>query len=316
MLGFGEELRLRPARRVAICAGATVRIEADPARLVEAVNEYRPEIVLFDLDHGGPAALRLARDIVERAPAARIIALCHPSPPRDLAELLGEPWFDHLIGLESPWFMDELAATLAKLAGRPIHGLAPYLAWATRVIDIEVTGSADKERAFEAVEVYMQALGIRGRLVQRLQAVADEMLMNAVYDAPTDRATGEALHAARSRTEPVELALADRPTFRFGSDGQVFALSIQDPFGALTPGILRRYLAKGLRRGDDQIDRKAGGAGLGLYLMFDMLHSMCLNLTPGHRTELLGLVDIRGSYRDVVQAPKSLNLFVGPGVAP
>lgn len=309
VLIFGEELRLRAARRVALSVGCDVAIEEDPAHIITAVAQSRPDVVVFDYDHGGPAALLLAEQVHKAAPAAAMIIVCHPSPPPAIERLLRAPWFVHLLGLESPWFMEELAATLARLGGGPIFGLHRHLPWGPRVVDVEVATSDDKDTIFARIEAFMASLGVRGRLVQRLHAVADEMLMNAVYDAPVDRG-GEHRYAALPRTTRVDLAPHERPTLRWGSDGRIFALAISDPFGGLSPRILKTYIAKGLRRGDDQIDRKAGGAGLGLYFLFDSLNSLTLYQEPGRRTEVVGLVDIRGSFRDVLQSPKSLNIFV------
>jgi len=84
---------------------------------------------------------------------------------------------------------------------------------------------------------------------------------------------------------------------------------VSDPFGGLTPSTVKRYIAKGLRRGEDQIDDKAGGAGLGLFLLFEGLGSLIVDVRQGQRTEVMGLLDIRGSFRNAVNTPKSLNIF-------
>lgn len=308
ILVFGEELPLRPAIRVAVCAGGRVFLEPDPARLVDRARQVEPDIVLFHYDHGGPAALLLARRLMATCPAATAIVLCAPSPPAGIHELLLEPWFRHLLGLESPWFMEALGGTLARLRGREIFGLHRHLPWGTRLLSFELAASDDKAMVFDRIEAFMADIGVRGRVVARLQAVADEMIMNAVYDAPVD-GRGEPKYARRSRQERVDLEPHERPTLRFGSDGRTFGISVTDPFGGLTPETLKSYVAKGLRRGADQIDRKEGGAGLGLYLLFDSLHTMCLNRTPARRTEVVGLLDIRGSYRDVVTGAKSFACF-------
>ena len=68
-------------------------------------------------------------------------------------------------------------------------------------------------------------------------------------------------------------------------------------------------VVRGLHRGDDQIEKKAGGAGLGLYLEWESLGSFTVHVEPGRRTEMLGLLDIRGSFRELAAAPKSLFLW-------
>lgn len=315
VLVFGEERRLRAAVRVAACWGADVEIEDDPARVVGCVADLRPDVVLFDHDHAGPASIPIARRMIAAHQATTLIMLADPSPPTDIYALLIEPWFSHLLGVESPWFMDELAATLGKLDGDDIFGLSCYLPWGTRVITHRIEHSDHKRDVFDRIEAFMARIGVGGRIVTRLHSIADEMLMNAIYDAPVDSG-GATRYAALPRSQPVALEAREQPVLRFASDGRTFGISITDPFGGLTIDTIKRYVAKGIRRGADQIDRKEGGAGLGLYLLFDHLHSMCLNLDPGRRTELLGLMDIRGSFRTVRYSPKSLNAFEARPRAP
>jgi hypothetical protein len=205
--------------------------------------------------------------------------------------------------------MEELAATLRKLERGAVFGLPCYLPWGVQVQEVRLACSDDKATALGRIAEHMGHLGIGGRVLRRLQDIADEMIMNAIYDAPLD-ADGRPKFAHLTRQTPVALAHAEQSTLSFGSDGRTFVLGIRDPFGALKVETLKGYVAKGLRRGDDQIDQKAGGAGLGLYLQFDFMGSMVLNLAPGRATEMIGLLDIRGSFRDLATAPKSFNCFV------
>lgn len=306
---FGEPVRVRPAYRVLACAGATVRSESDPKALVEAAQRFAPTVALVQL-----SALTSQRThILERLAALpkppTIILLSEATVPEGLPEWVAAPWFAHLLGLDSPWFMTELGVTVAKLHGQPIFDVSKYLPWGTRFIDVPVAGSASKAQAFDRIADFMNTLGVRGRFIDRVHAVADEFLMNAIYDAPVNWRTGAPIHHSRPRSEPVVLDPDQAATLRFGSDGRTLAISISDPFGGLAPDTVRRYIAKGLRRGEDQIDDKAGGAGLGLFLLFESLGSMILDVHRGRRTEVMGLIDIRGSVRDARRTPKSLNLF-------
>ena len=65
-----------------------------------------------------------------------------------------------------------------------------------------------------------------------------------------------------------------------------------------------------LHRGGDQIDQKDGGAGLGLYYIFESLNHLIVNVAPNRRTEMIGLMDISGTFRDFAERPKSLNVFI------
>lgn len=252
--------------------------------------------------------------IGSRRGAATVILIADPSPPAHIEALLAEPWFAHLIGLESPWFMADLTAVLARALGRAPFGIQTQLPWGARTIEYAIASSDEKPRVFAHIERFMADIGMRGRLVEHAKALADEMLMNAIYDAPVDRATGRAKYADRSRAEHVMLAPTERPSFSFGSDGQRLVMGISDPFGALTAATLKRYIRKGVRRGDDQIDRKEGGAGLGLFLLFEGLNSILVNIDPGRQTEFIGVINIRGSVRESRVTPKAFSvLTLGEG---
>ena len=88
------------------------------------------------------------------------------------------------------------------------------------------------------------------------------------------------------------------------------AISVCDPFGSLTRERLLQYLSKCFRKGDDQVDTKAGGAGLGLYYVFECLSHFIVNIHPGKRTEMIGLIDVRKGYKEFSAMNKSFNVFM------
>ena len=83
-----------------------------------------------------------------------------------------------------------------------------------------------------------------------------------------------------------------------------------DAFGSIEVPTVLRYLAKCLRRGSDQVDEKAGGAGLGLFYVFDALGHFIVNLEAGVKTEMIGILDLQARYKDFSERPKSFNVFV------
>ncbi len=309
VLLVGDAVALRPAQRVAACFGAEVKTLPADTHLTDLAQRFKPHVVIADFATLGDRP-RMAVEALGHLPdEPPLILLADALPQELLASLLDAPWFDHLSGPSDPWLMSDLTATLAKLTGQPIFGLSSYLPWGTRIIEVPITGSADKGAVFDRIEAFMAGIGVRGRLVDRLHDVADELLMNAVYDAPVDRLSGAHRYHGLPRTTPVVLAADERPVLRFASDGRRFGVSITDPFGGLSPTTFRHYVAKGLRGGDSQIDQKVGGAGLGLYLLFSSLNSLVLNVHRGRQTEVIGLIDIRGSFRAALAAPKALHVF-------
>src|SRR5215475_8652947 len=68
-------------------------------------------------------------------------------------------------------------------------------------------------------------------------------------------------------------------------------MSVRDAFGTLQRDTVLRYLHKCLHS-DQQIDRKAGGAGLGLYLITNSSTGVYFNVLPGVATEAVCTFDL------------------------
>jgi hypothetical protein len=108
----------------------------------------------------------------------------------------------------------------------------------------------------------------------------------------------------------VVLPPEEAATVKFTYDGRRLGVSVEDPFGSLEPARVLHYLAKCFRAGEDQIDTKEGGAGLGIYSVFDALSRFVINVEPERRTEMIGFIDITDTYREYAERGKSFNLFV------
>ena len=78
----------------------------------------------------------------------------------------------------------ELVVTSGKLASGDIFGLEKYLAWGVRVSDLEIASYEEKRAALIAVTASARDAGARRPMVARVESVVDELLMNAMYDAP------------------------------------------------------------------------------------------------------------------------------------
>ena len=112
------------------------------------------------------------------------------------------------------------------------------------------------------------------------------------------------------RNVHVELYGGEEIDVKLCCDGQKLGVSVTDPFGSLTEERVLGYLAKSFRKGPDQVDKKPGGAGLGLYYVFDALSHFVINIEAGKRTEMIGLIELTTTFRDYALRAKSFNIFV------
>jgi hypothetical protein len=203
---------------------------------------------------------------------------------------------------------EELVVTCEKILRRDIFGLDKYLAGfgierPSRVIRRAVERDAVVGELTEAA----RALGAGRRVVESVSLVADELVTNAVYNAPRD-GDGTPRYAHVSRREKIELEPSEYVRLEFGSDGRTFGLAVSDRFGALAPSSLRGGIERCIAR-QDPIENKPGGAGIGLYAALCHADHLVFNLAPGRRTEVIALWSLARKTGGRGAGVASLHLF-------
>jgi hypothetical protein len=161
--------------------------------------------------------------------------------------------------------------------------------------------------AIDEVLAYAEKVGVRRQVRSAIGQVCEELLMNALYDAPVDE-HGTPLFAEVELKARLE-RLSPRPvSIRYAATEGGFAVSVRDRFGRLDKATVLRYIDKCLHN-PQQIDRKVYGAGLGIYLITNAVTQFVLNVAPGMATEVVCTFD-RKSAR---ASPRALSVFVYPG---
>ena len=224
-------------------------------------------------------------------------------------DLLEHERCDNLLNRTAPVEEDELVVTTIKLLGSDIFGLEKYLTWGTVIREFEVSSYDEKRAAIEEVAGFASGIGCRRRTVDRIEMVTDELLMNALYDAP-------ATHHGRKRLEYLKLAVpdggpvTDRPvSLKYASDGRYMVLSVLDRFGALRKEKIVEHLRRATQRGGQLLKASEPGAGLDLYLVMNLVSRFIANIEPGMATEVICLMDLRQPSRKLHQLTSSVNIF-------
>jgi hypothetical protein len=210
---------------------------------------------------------------------------------------------------EDPLEAEELIRTSEKILRRDIFGLDKYLLWGVEPYRIKIDDSRKKHDYVHQVSQYATRLGCNPRMVEMVETIVDEVVTNAIFNAPRD-ADGKPRYAHLGRREAVTLGPEEAAELQFACDGDYIAVAQVDPFGALTADSVIAYLNRCLIKGPEQMETKAGGAGIGLYRVFQSLSKFIINIRPGKRTEVIALIDLRLSMRQFKQLPKSFHIFV------
>ncbi len=240
-------------------------------------------------------------------PSLKTIFVTANSPIDVIEERVGRLYPDNVMTSTTILYTSELVQTIVKMFADQPFGFGFYLDASADVHTIRIDDSKKKGEYIETIIRYAIEQNVRSRIIGSITEVLDEMIMNVIYDAPTD-GRGRHIYAHRSRTEHVVLTPKQAATLSYVHHDGLFGLSMADPFGSLTRDKVVYYLRKCYGRGSDQIDTKKGGAGLGIFKIFDNVNQLVINISPGRRTEFLVFISTRGN--EFKNRAQSFNLFV------
>ena len=282
--------------------GAQPLLVRGPAALAPGLISYRFVVLAWDGDE------RTFAGVVDRlADGAQLVAL---TPRTDLGlytRLLAYHQCSHVLTTDDAG-MACLAVTVGKFVSGDLFGIEKYLPEGTEVCLTRLRDYAGRQRALDEILAAAETLGVRGKVRSQIGQVCEELLMNALYDAPVDE-EGRLLFGDVDPRERLD-RLSPRPvSIRYAATESGFAISVRDRFGRLDKATILRYLDKCLRSGN-QIDRKVYGAGLGLYLVANAATQYVVNVAPGMATEVVCTFDRKG----VRAGLKTLSVFIYPGV--
>jgi hypothetical protein len=217
-----------------------------------------------------------------------------------------------------------LSAMAARILADEPLGLEAVMAPGTPIHARVVGDYQEKSRCMARVSEFVEQAKVPRKYRASIEQCLDEMVMNALYDAPVD-AHGAPLFAGIPTRARITMRTEHSVTVRYACDGKQFAVSVRDAFGTLARATVLGHLHKCLHA-EQPIDRKVGGAGLGLYLMVNAATAVTFHVVPGIATEARCMFDLEApglalAQLDVVQldasgrrAPASRRLPAGPRV--
>jgi hypothetical protein len=189
-----------------------------------------------------------------------------------------------------PRRLSALAARILAPAGDELSGLDGVLPPGTPIHARVVADHQDKSRCMARISEFVDAAQVPRKFRAPIEQCIDELVMNALYDAPVD-ARGVPLFAGIATRTRITMRSEHGVTVQYACDGKQFAVAVRDAFGTLARATVLGHLHKCLHA-EQPIDRKAGGAGLGLYLMVNAATAVTFHVMPGIATEAVCLFDL------------------------
>ena len=292
----------RIIQRVLGGTGYAIDVTDDLAHATRLVADLAPVLVVLD----GSAITSPAMTGVVSAARARGAETCMTLVGDDqiaqTPRLLELGAITHLLVHPMPVLAEELTLTAQKLIRDDLFGVEKYLLWGTELHATTLTDASQRAPLVTELADHIRARGQSARAGAMAMLVADELLSNAVHNAPID-ATRAHYRADLPRDQALALDEPHQVTLRWGCDGRYLAIEVSDRFGSLDRETILRALVQ------RDVRNSGGGAGMGIALTYRSCDHLVFNLAPDRRTEVIALIDVRYPQSGRVAA-SSFNVFV------
>lgn len=253
---------------------------------------------------GNPESMKLVT--AKMREGAQLVGVTPPASLAATTQLLSDPRCNHVLTADDMGFYT-VTITVQKFVSGDLFGIEKYLPQNTPVHLTRLREYKGRTAAIDEVLAYAEKVGVRRQVRSSIGQVCEELLMNALYDAPVDE-HGNAIFAEVELKARLE-QLSPRPvSIRYAATESGFAVAVRDRFGRLDKATVLRYIDKCLNS-PQQIDRKVYGAGLGIYLITNAATQFILNVAPGMATEVVCTFDRKSARANL----RALSVFVYPG---
>lgn len=265
----------------------------------------------FDIICVNMEMIELIPKATEIQPGIQSVLMTNKGAPSYFRILRKYPFINNIVlrnDEDRTFTLKNFIVTISKLITKDYFGLEKYLSWGVTIQEQLINHSEQRDKAIAEMEQHFSNQGLRRTQLSKCSLVVEEMLMNAIYDAPVDD-SGKPLYNHVNRTVPVSLSKGQEAKLRYACDGFLIAVSVSDPFGALKQDTVLEYLEK-CYAGNFDNDMEKGGAGRGLFLMMESSDLLVININKDICTEFIVIFNIDPNKPKLEYSMSFHNFFV------
>ncbi len=299
---------LRRVLKRTLKAAGIICVCVDSAAEVTDLALQKPELII--VDHGTVALLQLDNLIDTIDWETKVLVMSDWENRAESFDILKSNRCNNILSREHPVEEDDIVITTGKILRGDIFGLEKYVTWGTIIKEKQISTYDEKRIAIRDVARFAKCVGCRRQMIDRVEIVVDELLMNALYDAPATR-FGKNRKELVARATPGSGPICDQPaTLRYACDGRYLVVSVMDGFGELRKNSILENMS------NDEYDEKSGlrkpgpEGGLGLFYIMSYVSRFIANIQPKKATEVICLFDLRRSRKETPRHATSFNIFL------
>lgn len=235
-----------------------------------------------------------------------VVAIINGGPndallPRTIRVLETYPWVSHVVStsmITGPRGREHLRLLVERFQEPAVDDDVGMLAHEGFGRVALIARASRRAARFDRMREFFAKFRVSGRTIEKLVELAEELVMNALYDAPAEAGY---FAKPRSRDEDVELPPDLACQISYGlEDGTAF-VRVRDAFGALTRARLLQVLSR-CNKPEVVLDESRGGAGLGMWRIFSIASTVAVTVVPSSLTEILVTVPRESRAPRLLQA--------------
>lgn len=183
----------------------------------------------------------------------------------------------------------EAAAAYARVilasARESVFGLHNFFETGTPIKKFVPKFSTERTAFVEIAEKFFSDTGVDPRIVAQATNALDELLMNAIFDAPVEGGL-RTFHVSALRTARIALEEKHSVEFYIGADEHYLALSVVDFYGSVNWATILSHLTRNLSQEPYQADALKQNNGLGLAMILKSGASIVVACKENSKTEI------------------------------
>jgi hypothetical protein len=175
-------------------------------------------------------------------------------------------------------------------------GIDKYVPPGVTAQTITIKRSGHKSKAVDAIQNFFIKQNVVARLSSLVAQAADELIMNAIFDAPC--IDWNYYRRTTPRDEDFELKAREHVQVSIAGTDEYVVLCVADQFGSLTKQALLNFLSKDYQEEAYTVRKQDPGAGLGLNGVIRAGFSLLFLAKEGVRTDVMLFFPKSGSFKD------------------
>lgn len=227
-------------------------------------------------------------------PKKALVLLLTDEIEKHFADLLNYSQVKYIVscaGFDDGTCQRAFIASSNKIRESHFFGFDKYFVDEPPNLTLKVCDSRQRHDLKDQMMEELKNSGVRSSIADRMYTVAEELLMNAIYDAPVDE-NGQSLYNHKSRKEEVHLSVPHQSEFNIVVSKKMAGVSVVDPFGALPSDLIVKYLKSCYEGTAGSMNQNKGGAGRGLHQIIENSDVTIFNVSPQKKTEVICLFSL------------------------